>query len=584
MAMTDIRDMLFEQSTKRRVTARIFADNDGVLACVDKAVSRAEDLGLTVTYSAAPGAEVIAGDMLMEFYGSPKAVVSAEDCLIGIMAKASGIAAAAHRFVHEAQGMRIVCGSWKKMPPELKTYVREAIQTGEASIRISDEPMVYLDKNYVRILGGIQGSLRAAEKVNGRKKVIQIRGFYENGDIVREAFSALSAGADIIFVDTGNIEDAKNVCAAILPVLKKWETDYEYRHVEIAYAGGVTLEQLSDLRQYGVDIVGVGRAIIDAPLLDMHLDVVDVEADEYDHSYDLLDKSELLIEGIRLHGSNLNLISDTVADIVGTAPDEVLVIDVRDDTVALDILRRQVDPHCFIGKERFLLEKLSQIKGVELLEGAKITSRGMLGWIADNDETRLSAIENANHMAEAIRKKASMKAIVFPSGAEVENGEIEDTNTPLLAERLTAAGFTVTRGDVLIDDIDLFSGKLRQAAERGYGLIITTGGVGAENKDHSVEAIERLDKNAATPFIAKFRVGDGRHKKPGIRIGVGQYGVSTLVALPGPNDEVKLCIDTLIEGMHAGWSKELLAARLAEILRKRLREKIGIHCPHHTQG
>ena len=90
-----------------------------------------------------------------------------------------------------------------------------------------------------------------------------------------------------------------------------------------------------------MDIVGVGRAIIDAPLLDMHMDVVKVESDEdHRHKYDLLDKSELLIQGIRLERGNLNVISDIVAEELGIDPDDVLVIDVRDSSVALDILQK----------------------------------------------------------------------------------------------------------------------------------------------------------------------------------------------------------------------------------------------------
>ena len=80
-------------------------------------------------------------------------------------------------------------------------------------------------------------------------------------------------------------------------------------------------------------------------------------------------------------------------------------------------------------------------------------------------------------------------------------------------------------------------------------MIITTGGVGAENKDFSVEAIERLDADAATPYIAKFVMGHGRHSKEGIRIGVGQMGITKYIALPGPNDEVALCIDTVVRGV-----------------------------------
>lgn len=582
--MDDIRDVLFEQDSGSRVTACIFSDGDGVLSGVERAAAKAAELGLAVNFAASEGAALMAGDLVMEFCGSPKAIAQAEDRLMGLMLKPSGIATAASRFVHAAGNMRIVCGSWKKLPYEMKPLISEAVTSGGAGARICEEPMVYLDKNYVEMLGGIQASLRAADKLEGRKKVVQIRGRYENGDIVREAFSAISAGADIVFVDTGRLSDIRKVCEALLPALKSWKEEFGYRDVKLAYAGGVSFEQIPELRSLGVDIVGVGRAIIDAPLLDMHMDVVKVESDEdYRHKYDLLDKSELLIEGIRLEHGNLNRISDIVAGELGIDPDDVLVIDVRDSSMALDILQKQLDPNVFIGKERAILNRLSHTDGVFVSEETRISSRGMLGWIvADEDEAAnmFSELERGRQNTEKITQIIRKRAIVFPSGTEVEAGEIEDTNTPLLISKLTEAGFTAEAGPVLKDDLDLFAGKLRRAMDGGYGVLITTGGVGAENKDFSVEAILRLDPAAATPYIAKFKVGEGRHRKEGIRIAVGQVGFTTLVALPGPNDEVALCADCLIEGLTKGWSKEVLAGQLAKLLRARLSEKMTAHHGH----
>jgi molybdopterin biosynthesis enzyme MoaB len=118
---------------------------------------------------------------------------------------------------------------------------------------------------------------------------------------------------------------------------------------------------------------------------------------------------------------------------------------------------------------------------------------------------------------------------------------------------------------------------------QGYGTIITTGGVGAEDKDFSVEAVLRLDPDAVTPYITKFTKGEGRHKKDGVRIAVGQAEGTTMVSLPGPNDEVKACLDALARGLKNDVGKEALAADLASILRERLREKMGQGHFHHTK-
>ena len=50
-------------------------------------------------------------------------------------------------------------------------------------------------------------------------------------------------------------------------------------------------------------------------------------------------------------------------------------------------------------------------------------------------------------------------------------------------------------------------------------MIITTGGVGAEAKDRTIEATERLDPKTAVQWIVKYQK-QGRHVKEGVRIGV----------------------------------------------------------------
>ena len=105
----------------------------------------------------------------------------------------------------------------------------------------------------------------------------------------------------------------------------------------------------------------------------------------------------------------------------------------------------------------------------------------MLGWIARDDcdiDTMHSELEKAFDMAQTAKSRIANRVIVFPSGIEVERGEIQDTNTPMLLQKFRDNGFEATAGDVLKDDLDLFSGKLRAAVNQGYGLIITTGGRG----------------------------------------------------------------------------------------------------------
>jgi molybdopterin biosynthesis enzyme MoaB len=157
----------------------------------------------------------------------------------------------------------------------------------------------------------------------------------------------------------------------------------------------------------------------------------------------------------------------------------------------------------------------------------------------------------------------------------VASGQVEDTNRPAIARRLEAEGYSVALGPVLEDDELLIAARLRQAfQDDGYGLIITTGGIGAEEKDHTVEAVLALDPAAAAPYVCSYQKGTGRHHKDGVRIAVGRVFEALIVALPGPNDEVRSSLDVLAKGLKSGWDKDALAEQIAANLREGLREKM----------
>jgi molybdenum cofactor synthesis domain-containing protein len=302
-----------------------------------------------------------------------------------------------------------------------------------------------------------------------------------------------------------------------------------------------------------------------------------VEGDCKLADYDLLDKTELRLEPVTLENANLNHIAKAIAGVLGLEGTDVMVTDVRSETLTIDILKRGVDAHNIIGKKSELLEKLSELPGVGIKENTSISSEGMLGWIVlDYNETR-SALERSEQMAKEIRQRIAKRVMVFSTGMEVYNRQIQDTNSPLIKKRLEIEGYSVTVGPTLKDDELLIAGNLRQAIDNGYGLIITTGGVGAEDKDHTIEAVLALDPEAAAPYVCKFQKGTGRHHKDGVKIAVGYASESLIVALTGPNDEVRSSLDILIHGLRSDLKKGVLAKELARNLSKMLQEKMGTH-------
>ncbi|GFN22555.1 nicotinate-nucleotide pyrophosphorylase [Thermanaeromonas sp. C210] len=261
----DVRDFLFTPLGGDLFLLEITARQEGILAGTDKLQAGARELGLKLEWIASEGMQLERGTCICRAWGDAWQIARAEEQLLGWIGKASGVATAAAQMVSRAQGrVSIVCGAWKKVPPEVRQDLRRAVATGGAGIRITEEPFVYLDKNYVRMFGGIGPAVRRARALEGRVVVVQLRG--ESAPLAEEAGEAAREGARILMVDTGKLED--------LVLVREAALEENFRdQVKLAFGGGVKKGDLDRVIAAGADIVDVGRAIIDAPLLDFSLDV-----------------------------------------------------------------------------------------------------------------------------------------------------------------------------------------------------------------------------------------------------------------------------------------------------------------------
>ena len=462
------------------------------------------------------------------------------------------------------------------MPLEMKEMLRQAVQDGGLATRIQSEPFIYIDKNYVRMFGGIANAVRTARSL-GRDVVVQVRGDF--APIQEEALEAARLGASTVMVDTGQKRDLKDV-------LESLEREGLRAKVKVAFAGNVSLADLPELALSGTDIVDMGYAILDAPSLPMRFDVIEVRTPAGAvywseqavclssnptagncFAFRILEKRELWVSPLTLIEADLTVCAHAVSEVLGLSADDVVVTDASEDHLTFDILSPTIDPEALIGREAALLAALGAVPGVELKRETRIHSSGILGLVSLDQAEGKRVLEVSRAMGAEIRKNLKRRAIVFSTGKELVAGNIKDTNTPFLVEKLQAAGYRVVRGPALHDEVGSIHRAVMRALEDGYGLIVTTGGIGAESKDQTLEALTRVDSEAAMPYILKFSQREVRHAKDGVRIGVGKAFETTIVCLPGPHDEVRLAVKPLLRGLKEGWDKETLAQAIASVLR-----------------
>jgi molybdenum cofactor synthesis domain-containing protein len=230
-----------------------------------------------------------------------------------------------------------------------------------------------------------------------------------------------------------------------------------------------------------------------------------------------------------------------------------------------------------IAKKDALLSALSEVEGLFLTADTEIHSDGVLGLINADPAERGDILQRTKEIGREILDRISKRVMIFPTGTEVINNFIKDTNTPFLKQHLELLGYDVATSAPLPDKVSAIAQSIRLAADDPFGLIVTTGGVGAEGKDQTLEALEQVDPDAFLPYVLKFKKGTRRHHKDGVRIGVGSLYPTLIVCLPGPNDEVRLLWPVLQKALVEKWDK----ATLANQLRLTLSEKFSHFNPDH---
>lgn len=264
-AAYDLRDKLFEPIKENLFTAQVVATNCGILAHTKRAVTFVNELDCELLSCLEDGRVLKPGDVILSFRGTPKSVAMAEDRVLGSMMVPSGYATRARQLqLIAGSGLKVVCGGWKKLPRESKPGLHAALVAGGIGMRMVDGPFVYIDKNYVRMFGGVSQALEAAAQFPDHKTVIQIRG--ELQSVAQETHEAIRGEANVLMVDTGSLNDLEIVLEILYELGVR-------RNFKVAFAGNVTEETLLFLRDLPVDLVDVGASILNAPLLDMRVDV-----------------------------------------------------------------------------------------------------------------------------------------------------------------------------------------------------------------------------------------------------------------------------------------------------------------------
>ena len=137
-----------------------------------------------------------------------------------------------------------------------------------------------------------------------------------------------------------------------------------------------------------------------------------------------------------------------------------------------------------------------------------------------------------------------IRAAVVTVSDRCARGEQEDRSGELLCELLREAGAEVVAREVLSDDLEPLSARLRELADRpDINLVVTTGGTGLAPRDNTPEATRAVVEREV-PGLSEAMRAETLRQTPTAMLSRGVCGVCTgalVVNLPGSPKAVREC-------------------------------------------
>lgn len=246
-------DNIIPAETRRK--AKMVAKADGIVAGLPVAemVFKSLDPQMTWKVLTPEGSSIKKGDIMVEFEGTYRALLTGERTALNFLQRMSGIATMSAKYAEAVKDFKTVILDTRKTLPGFRMLDKYAVKTGGASNhRIGLFDMAMIKDNHIEVAGGIANAVNAVR--SNIKSGIQIE---VETTTLAQVQEALDAGADIIMLDNMNTETMKKGVELIAGRAK------------VEASGNMTLERLREVAATGVDFISIGALTHSVSALDI---------------------------------------------------------------------------------------------------------------------------------------------------------------------------------------------------------------------------------------------------------------------------------------------------------------------------
>ncbi|HET7122362.1 MAG TPA: carboxylating nicotinate-nucleotide diphosphorylase [Solirubrobacterales bacterium] len=191
--------------------------------------------------------------------GSARGLLAAERTALNFLGHLSGVATLTARYVEAVAGTHVTILDTRKTTPTLRWLEKQAVAAGGGiNHRMGLFDAILIKENHIALAGGLAKAVHGARTDQPEMAVeVEVRD-------LDEAAYALGTGADRLLLDNMTLDEMRGAVA----LRDENAGDHE---IALEASGGITLENVREVAETGVDFISVGALTHSALNLDFSM-------------------------------------------------------------------------------------------------------------------------------------------------------------------------------------------------------------------------------------------------------------------------------------------------------------------------
>ena len=238
----------------------IKTSEEGVVAGLDIACLVFKKLDSEICFQSKmkDGNKILPEEILAEITAPAQTILKGERVALNFLQRLSGIATITSKFCQEVKDLPVRIVDTRKTTPGLRILEKYAVHMGGGyNHRFGLYDAVLIKDNHIAVAGGIKSAVNSVRKQISHTVKIEVE--VENLSQLQEA---LEMKVDIVMLDNMSLDmmrEAVNIAKG---------------KVLIEASGGITLDNVREVAQTGVDLISIGALTHSVKSLDISMEII----------------------------------------------------------------------------------------------------------------------------------------------------------------------------------------------------------------------------------------------------------------------------------------------------------------------